>query len=291
VQAILAEALAVARRARAQIRRPLGSNAEVSIAVVDTEGNLLGLVRTPDGPVFGIDVAVQKARTAMFFSHPGAAAHWLAFPAARHIPGSMDVSLAQYLLDARGFLGDPAAFTGQTAWTPRAIGNLHRPFYPDGIEQGARGPLSTPFARWSPFNVGLQLDLAYNQLVKGVLGDPSVGCAGRQPAGAETPLPGFFLPHVRNGIQIFPGGVPIYRGSGLVGGVGVSGDGVDQDDMVAFLGLANAGSALGNTVANAPASLRADGIVPQGTGTRLRYVNCPQSPFNDGTDQNVCAGI
>ena len=44
-----------------------------------------------------------------------------------------------------------------------------------------------------------------------------------------------------NGIQIFPGSMPIYRGNQLVGAIGVSGDGIDQDDMVAFLGLANAG--------------------------------------------------
>ena len=32
--------------------------------------------------------------------------------------------------------------------------------------------------------MGFQLDLVYNQLVKGVLGDVSEGCAGRLPAGA-----------------------------------------------------------------------------------------------------------
>jgi uncharacterized protein GlcG (DUF336 family) len=38
----------------------------------------------------------------------------------------------------------------------------------------------------------------------------------------------------RNGIITFPGGVPLYRGNVLIGGVGVSGDGVDQDEHVAF---------------------------------------------------------
>jgi hypothetical protein len=32
----------------------------------------------------------------------------------------------------------------------------------------------------------------------------------------------------------FPGSVPLYKGGGLVGGVGISGDGVDQDDVVTF---------------------------------------------------------
>jgi len=77
----------------------------------------------------------------------------------------------------------------------------------------------------------------------------------------------------------------------VVGAIGVSGDGIDQDDMVAFLGLAYAGKVLNSGIANAPAARRADNIVPQGQGTRLRYVNCPQAPFNDSTEQNVCAGI
>lgn len=38
----------------------------------------------------------------------------------------------------------------------------------------------------------------------------------------------------RNGLITFPGGVPIYKGNVLVGGVGVSGDAVDQDEFVAF---------------------------------------------------------
>ena len=38
------------------------------------EYEVLGIVRSPDAPVFGIDVSAQKARTAMFFSAPFAAA-------------------------------------------------------------------------------------------------------------------------------------------------------------------------------------------------------------------------
>jgi len=45
-------------------------------------------------------------------------------------------------------------------------------------------------------------------------------------------------PEFRNGLITFPGGVPLYKGGKLVGGVGVSGDGVDQDEAVAFAGAA-----------------------------------------------------
>jgi uncharacterized protein GlcG (DUF336 family) len=40
----------------------------------------------------------------------------------------------------------------------------------------------------------------------------------------------------QDGLIEFPGGVPIYRAGELVGGVGVSGDGVDQDEVVAVAG-------------------------------------------------------
>jgi hypothetical protein len=61
--------------------------------------------------------------------------------------------------------------------------------------------------------------------------------------------------------------------------------------MVAFLGLANAGVALGTGIANAPAGIRADTIFPPGTGTNLRYVQCPQAPFIDSNQSNACNGI
>ncbi len=284
---IVLEGLKIANRARGQIRRPLGAPAEVSVVVVDLNGEILAFARSPDAPLFGIDVAVQKARTVMFFSDPGAADAAAAFVAARPLDGSPGVPVAGYFDDAKRFLGDPTQFTGHTAWSARAVSNLHRPYYPDGIEGTPPGPYSTPFERWSPFNVGFQLDLVYNQIVKAIGGDASTGCASRQPAGAGGPDTG--VAKLRDGVQIFPGGMPIYRGDTLVGGVGVSGDGVDQDDMVSFLGLARAGAALGTNLGNAPPAMRADNLAPM--GVRLRYVQCPQSPFNDSTEQNVCAGL
>jgi uncharacterized protein GlcG (DUF336 family) len=71
---ILEEAFVIMSRARAQIRQPLDSRAEVTISLVDTRGQVLGIVRSPDAPIFGIDVSLQKARTANFFSAPFAGA-------------------------------------------------------------------------------------------------------------------------------------------------------------------------------------------------------------------------
>ena len=96
------------------------------------------------------------------------------------------------------------------------------------------------------------------------------------------------ITRVANGFQIFPGSVPIYRNGLLVGGLGVSGDGVDQDDMIAFLGAHNGGLALANGVGNAPKEIRADNLAP--AGAHLRYVNCPFKPFIGSSAQNVCEG-
>jgi uncharacterized protein GlcG (DUF336 family) len=43
-------------------------------------------------------------------------------------------------------------------------------------------------------------------------------------------------PQFRNGLVTFPGGVPLYKDGRLVGGIGASGDGVDQDEVIAFAG-------------------------------------------------------
>src|SRR3546814_19298368 len=72
---------------------------------------------------------------------------------------------------------------------------------------------------------------------------------------------------LQNGIQIFPGSVPIYRGGRLVGGVGVSGDGSDQDAMFSFLGAHNGGSSVGG-IGNASPHIHA-----HRTGVRLHDWN------------------
>jgi uncharacterized protein GlcG (DUF336 family) len=260
VTRILAEAIRVANRARAQIRQPLGSPAQVTISVVNTNGAILGVIRTPDAPVFGTDVAIQKARSALLFSQ---------FTAAATLNG-IGGTIPGYVTQMQTLI--PGALTNGVAYTNRAVGNLARPFLPDGINGSGNGPLSKPFAQWSPFADGLQLDLVIGTVVANLGGGAlTVGCSAAS----------------ANGIQIFPGSVPIYKGGVLAGAIGISGDGIDQDDMIAFLGLANAGNILG-TVSNAP-GVRADTIaVPGGL---LRYVNCPFSPFLDTNATNVCNGI
>ena len=69
------DAYQLSLQVRAQIRRPIGSPAAINISVVDANGSILGLITTPDAPMFGADVAVQKARsTAVFLSSAAAPA-------------------------------------------------------------------------------------------------------------------------------------------------------------------------------------------------------------------------
>lgn len=274
-RAILEEAFTVMSRARAQIRQPLDSRAQVSISLVDTNGVALGLVRSPDAPVFGIDVSLQKARTAAFFSNSAAGAQLSADPSA---------DVRGFVPAVRTFLGDPAALTGRQAFTDRANGNLSRPYFPDGEIGRPQGPFSRPIAQFNPFSTGLQSALILSNLGQ------HLAFVGGNPT--DTPQICTSIPRIRNGIQIFPGSVPIYRGTTLVGAIGVSGDGIDQDDMVSFLGLNNAAIRVGG-IGNAPAAIRADNITVDvgGSPVRLRYVNCPFAPFLDTNANNVCAGL
>jgi uncharacterized protein GlcG (DUF336 family) len=297
VQGILSHALQVANRARAQIRQPANTPARVSVSVVDSNGVILGIVRSRDAPIFGIDVSLQKARTATFFSSASAAVSLNGVPAATYLNGGLVVlrkePLSQYVTAAQNFLGMPSALTdGAVAFSDRAGGNLSRPYFPDGVTGNPAGPFSKPAGQWSPFSTGLQLDLVYNAIVQhigfvlGAAADVPANCTGIDGFDNAFALSGV-IAQLANGTQIFPGSVPIYRGNQLIGGIGVSGDGVDQDDMIAFLGVHEAAQALGG-FGNAAPQTRADNLAPMGTA--LRYINCPATPYISSDEQNVCEG-
>jgi uncharacterized protein GlcG (DUF336 family) len=151
---------------------------------------------------------------------------------------SVDVSVAK----ARNvvyFSGqpDPADLPGVpqgTAVTTRTLDFAAQPMYPGGIDGTQPGPFFPLFLRdlANPCTQGSQLRNA-NQ----------------------------------NGIVFFPGSVPLYVNGRLAGGLGVSGDGVDQDDFVA------AGGAAGF---DAPTAIRADQIVLR--DVRLTYQKFPRDP-------------
>ena len=129
-----------------------------------------------------------------------------------------------------------------TAMTSRAIGFMAQPFYPPGIDGTSAGPL---FGIQDALPGGTGAGIPGLDVTPGSLGDATDG----------------------NGITIFPGGIPLYKGGLLVGGIGVSGDGVDQDDYVAAAGAVGF---------EPPESIRCDNYSIR--GSRLPYVKFPRNP-------------
>ncbi len=293
---ILNEAFGVMSDARAQIRRPLNSRAEVTISIVDSDGAVLGVVRSPDAPVFGIDVSLQKARSAAFMSHPLAGSDLQSATSNPALTGSTgpDARVRGFGAAFSGYSSTGLSLTGAIAMSARAVGNLARPHFPDGELAAGPGPLSPTSMNASPFSTGLQSALIAGDLVQHLsfVADPAAktdvlpGCAFLP----DTPGRPSGQNRLSNGLQIFPGGFPIYRGDKLIGAIGVSGDGIDQDDMIALLGVARAATRLGGAdpPSNAPRSLRADQALVN--GVRLRYASCPFSPLLSSSAQNVCDG-
>ena len=286
-QQLMISTLGVAMQTRAAIRTPLGSFAQVNVTIVDLDGNVLAQARTPDAPIFGADVSRQKARTAVFFSRTDAASRINAIT----IPASTPTGKFAEYIAASQALVEPSVFADGIAWSEVAIGIIARPFYPDGIDGNSNGSLSLPFGtRWSIFSTGIQTDLivpdVFNTLLNPTKARPAAGCASNPVpnviTGVELPIVSGGKTQLADGMQIFSGGVPIYRGNILVGAIGISGDGINQDSLISFLGVQNGPATLGN----APTSIRADQL--SAGGVRLRYINCPPSPFLNSTVQNAC---
>src|SRR5262249_41654531 len=120
-----------------------------------------------------------------------------------------------------------------TAVSNRTIRYLALPRFPEGIDGAPPGPFSILNDPGTDPPNGLQV------------GPPLPPSAYTSVQGHDAFFPdtNFHDPNNlanQNGIVFFPGGVPLYKditGTGqavLVGGLGVSGDGVDQDDVVTF---------------------------------------------------------
>ena len=123
-----------------------------------------------------------------------------------------------------------------TAVTNRTISFGAQPLYPPGIDGSGAGPF---------FNL--------------YTSDLASPCTQGFEAGAANAN--------KSGIVFFPGSAGLFRNGTLVGGLGVSGDGVDEDDYVTN------GAAAGF---EAPANIRADQIMDQ--GVRLPYFKFPRNP-------------
>ncbi|MFO0852135.1 MAG: heme-binding protein [Gemmataceae bacterium] len=225
-----------ATRTRAAIRQ-LGSTAGMVFAVTDLNGDVVGLYRMPDATVFSIDVAVAKARNVRYYADPA------------------------QLQPADQVAGVPAG----TAFTNRTFRYLAQPRFPLGFD----GTTPAPFS--------ILRDGGSDPLTGRTVGAPLPASAFQSVYGHDSFNPGTnfhdpFDPANQNGIVFFPGSAPLYRrtatGGVLAGGFGVSGDGVDQDDVVTFAGTANFGVPLN--------ILRADQV--KVAGVRLPYQKFNRNP-------------
>jgi len=213
VSNIIAAAANRARTTRAALRLPRGQATQMFISVVNNPNTngvapvVLGTFCTsPDATRFSWDIAVQKARTCVFFS------------------------------------------ATNRAYSARTVGFLAQSMYPPGIsgtEPGLFFGLQERFSIITPISI-----LATNP-VNGAVFMTSTNGNGNLP----------------NGVTIFPGGFPLYRNGVLIGAIAVSGDGVDQDDLI---------SASGASLFLAPAPIRADQT--QYRGARLPFAKFPRNP-------------
>ncbi len=196
-----------ARTTRAGIRLPRGQAAQVFITVVNNPNSpgvaptVLGTIQTPGATLFSWDVAVQKARTAVFYS------------------------------------------SATRAFSARTVGFLAESHYPPGIVTTPPGIFFALQERFSMFQ-------------------------GMNPVnGAVVTNAPAIDPNLPNGITIFPGGFPLYRNGVLIGAIGVSGDGVDQDDIISASGTENF---------LPPAGIRGDQFFYR--NARLPYAKFPRNP-------------
>jgi len=200
VQRIIVQGVNQANQTRAQIRvQP--TSTKMVLAVADKDGALLGVYRMPGATVFSIDVAIAKARNTAYYASPG-------LQPQDHVPG------VPY----------------GTAFTSRTFRYLAVPKYPSGATTAPPAPFSilntNGINPTTGLNVGAPLPAsALNATVLGYDSfNPGTNFRATTPAGNQ------------NGVVFFPGSTAVYLGRRLSGGFGVSGDGVDQDDVVNFFG-------------------------------------------------------
>jgi len=151
---------------------------------------------------------------------------------------SIDVAVAKarnviYFSTAAGAVDLPGV-PANTAVTNRTIGFGAQPLFPPGINASSPGPFFPLY----------EMDWA----------NPCT-------QGSQSANPN------QNGIVFFPGSVPLYKNGVLVGGLGVSGDGVDQDDYVTNAGAQGF---------DAAAAIHADQVTIN--GVRLPYLKFPRNP-------------
>ncbi len=234
VQRVIDQAVARATVTRAQIRLPLTQPTSMVIAVSDETGELLAAFRMPDSTIFSFDVATTKARNAYYFS-------------TRDGYNVLRNYVENNPYDDYSWTPDPPAGQGW-AITNRTLSFGGQPLFPPGIDLE------------KPPTPGPWFDLFVYDTANPCTEGPGPTRGGNRQYINQS------------GIVWFPGSAPLYKNGRLVGGVGVSGDGVAQDDYV------TGGAVVGF---EPPAELRVDrSVITTGAGdtVRLPYFKFPRNP-------------
>ncbi len=307
VDQIITQGITAAEITRAAIRLDIdnnfkpGSRTRMVLSVTDTNGELLGLYRMPDATIFSIDVAIAKARNTAYYADPAA----LQDPDridfnGDGVFGPVSTSLANSAGDTVPvgtaltnrtfrFLVEPRYPTGQELAPGTGTGLVNdasldlcdqrptlclqvapqsilrmpgiNPVTGENIDNDNPLPASVYASSANEFSV-LAFDAFNPSRNFRDPGDVEVIIHGD---GTAQPLAN------QNGIVFFPGSTPLYLNNDpalLVGGFGVSGDGVDQDDVVTFFGQAGYAP---------PASIRVDQFPV--AGVRLPFQKFNRNPF------------
>jgi uncharacterized protein GlcG (DUF336 family) len=257
VEKVIQDGIAQADLTRAAIRlnvlappdpifRP-GARTKMVLAVSDSQGEVLGLYRMKDATVFSIDVAVAKSRNTGYYA-----------------------SERLVVADQVDANNDAIADVPKgTAFTNRTFRFLAAPRFPTGAESDApAGDFS--MLQMPGINPRTGENLGNTALPASIYADPS--SASVVSFDAFNASRSFRDPQNlanQNGIVFFPGSSPLYKNSSvLVGGFGVSGDGVDQDDVV---------TTVGELSLTAPVNKRADQYYV--SGVRLPYQKFNRNPL------------
>ena len=237
VDQIITQGIEAAEKTRAAIRVPMGQRTKMVFAVTDSTGEVLGLYRMPDATVFSIDVAVAKARNTAYYANA------TALQPADKVPG-VDPGVAFTNRTFR-FLAEPRFPAGIDGSDPPEFSILNNPSIDPATARNVGAPavasaMNDTVLGYDAFNPGTNFHDTSTSLAR------------------------------QNGVVFFPGSTPLYKNGALIGGFGVSGDGVDQDDVVTFLGAQRFLPQQNNIVA-------ADQVFVD--GVRLPYIKFLRNPF------------
>jgi uncharacterized protein GlcG (DUF336 family) len=241
VRQIIERSVEVALRTRAMIRLPVNQPTRMTMGISDEAGEILALFRMADGTVFSSDVAMTKARNAYYFS----------------TREGYDV-LRQFVdrnpHERYRWEPEPPAGRGW-AVTARTLSFGGQPLFPPGVDLEEQLERDDDHEKPGPW-----FDLYVYDTANACTEGPGPSRGGNRSYLNQS------------GIVWFPGSVPLYKDGRVIGGLGVSGDGVEQDDYV---------SQLGSEGFHPPDELRVDRSVildSRGRQVRLPYLKLPRNP-------------